>query len=71
MELAAAKMVGAGLAVVGLGGVVGIGNIFAAGEHHRSHPLRGSRVRSRHAGICAGRGHRAYALLISFLILFT
>jgi F-type H+-transporting ATPase subunit c len=73
MELAAAKMIGAGLAVIGLFGVgIGIGNIFsslitAVGRNpaSRSHVFGISML-----GFALVEAVALYALLIAFLILY-
>ncbi len=74
MELAAAKMIGAGLAVIGLSGVgAGIGNIFSSliGSVARN-PAAKSQVFGRAMlGFALVEAVALYALLISFLILFT
>ena len=73
MEIEAAKLIGAGLAVIGLGGVgIGIGNIFST--------LIGSVARNPAAleqvqgfawiGFALVEAVALYALLIAFLILF-
>ena len=74
MELDAAKMVGAGLAVIGLGGVgAGIGNIFASliGSIVRNPAARGQVFGLSMLGFALVEAVALYALLISFLILFT
>ena len=74
MELDAAKMVGAGLAVIGLGGVgAGIGNIFASliGSIARNPAARGPVFGLSMLGFALVEAVALYALLISFLILFT
>lgn len=74
MELAAAKMVGAGLAVIGLGGVgVGIGNIFSSliGSIARNPAARSQVFGLAMLGFALVEAVALYALLISFLILFT
>jgi len=74
MELAAAKMVGAGLAVIGLGGVgAGIGNIFASliGSIARNPAARSQVFGLAMLGFALVEAVALYALLISFLILFT
>lgn len=74
MELEAAKMVGAGLAVIGLGGVgVGIGNIFAAlvNTIGRNPAAAGAVFGRAMLGFALVEAVALYALLISFLILFT
>ena len=74
MELDAAKMVGAGLAVIGLGGVgAGIGNIFASliGSIACNPAARGQVFGLSMLGFALVEAVALYALLISFLILFT
>jgi F-type H+-transporting ATPase subunit c len=74
MELDAAKMVGAGLAVIGLGGVgAGIGNIFSSliGSIARNPAARGQVFGLAMLGFALVEAVALYALLISFLILFT
>ena len=74
MELDAAKMIGAGLAVIGLGGVgAGIGNIFASLINSIArNPASGGQVFGlAMLGFALVEAVALYALLISFLILFT
>ena len=74
MELDAAKMIGAGLAVIGLGGVgAGIGNIFASliSSIARNPASRGQVFGLSMLGFALVVAVALYALLISFLILFT
>ena len=74
MDLDAAKMVGAGLAVIGLGGVgAGIGNIFASliGSIARNPAARDQVFGLSMLGFALVEAVALYALLISFLILFT
>ena len=74
MELDAAKMVGAGLAVLGLGGVgTGIGNIFSSliGSVARNPSARGQVFGMAILGFALVEAVALYALLIAFLILFT
>ena len=74
MELDAAKMIGAGLAVIGLSGVgAGIGHIFAALiEAIARNPSAEGKVFPRAMlGFALVEAVALYALLISFLILFT
>jgi F-type H+-transporting ATPase subunit c len=73
MDLASAKMIGAGLAVVALAGVgVGIGNIFAAlvnaiGRNPSARPkIFGIGI----LGFALTEAVALYALVIAFLILF-
>ncbi len=73
MDLAAAKMIGAGLAVIGLGGVgAGIGNIFASMiASGARNPGAIPRVQLfMWIGFALVEAVALYALLISFLILF-
>ena len=74
MELDAAKMVGAGLAVIGLGGVgAGIGNIFSSliGSIARNPAARDQVFGLAMLGFALVEAVALYALLIAFLILFT
>ena len=74
MELDAAKMIGAGLAVIGLGGVgAGIGNIFASliSSISRNPAARPQVFPMSMLGFALVEAVALYALLISFLILFT
>ncbi|MCG8512484.1 MAG: ATP synthase subunit C family protein [Rhodospirillales bacterium] len=74
MELDAAKMIGAGLAVIGLGGVgAGIGNIFSSliGSIARNPAARSQVFGLAMLGFALVEAVALYALLISFLILFT
>ena len=74
MELAAAKMIGAGLAVIGLSGVgIGIGNIFSSliGSVARNPAARSQVFGLAMLGFALVEAVALYALLISFLILFT
>ncbi|MBL4614964.1 MAG: F0F1 ATP synthase subunit C [Magnetovibrio sp.] len=73
MELEAAKMIGAGLAVIGLGGVgAGIGNIFASLiSAIARNPASESKVFGRAIlGFALVEAVALYALVIAFLILF-
>ena len=73
MEVAAAKLIGAGLAVIGLGGVgAGIGNIFASMISSGARtPGALARVQLfMWIGFALVEAVALYALLISFLILF-
>lgn len=74
MELAAAKMIGAGLAVIGLFGVgIGIGNIFSSliTSVARNPAARSQVFGLAILGFALVEAVALYALLISFLILFT
>lgn len=74
MELDAAKMIGAGLAVIGLSGVgVGIGSIFSSliGSIARNPATRPQIFPLAMLGFALVEAVALYALLISFLILFT
>jgi len=74
MNLDAAKMIGAGLAVIGVGGVgVGIGNIFSSliSSIDRNPASRGQVCGLAMLGFALVEAVALYALLISFLILFT
>jgi F-type H+-transporting ATPase subunit c len=81
MELEAAKMIGAGLAVIGLSGVgVGIGNIFSslissiarnpASSIARNPATRPQIFPMAMLGFALVEAVALYALLISFLVLF-
>jgi F-type H+-transporting ATPase subunit c len=73
MELLAAKMIGAGLAVIGLGGVgAGIGNIFSSliGSIARNPAARSQVFGLAMLGFALVEAVALYALLVSFLILF-
>ncbi|MBL6600685.1 MAG: ATP synthase subunit C family protein [Alphaproteobacteria bacterium] len=74
MELDAAKMIGAGLAVIALAGVgVGIGNIFSSlvSSIARNPAARGEVFGIGILGFALTEAIALFALLISFLILFT
>lgn len=74
MELAAAKMIGAGLAVIGLSGVgAGIGNIFSSliASIARNPASRSQVFGLAMLGFALVEAVALYALLIAFLILFT
>jgi len=74
MELDAAKMIGAGLAVIGLSGVgIGIGNIFSSliNSIARNPAARAQVFPLGMLGFALVEAVALYALLISFLILFT
>ena len=74
MEVEAAKMIGAGLAVIALAGVgIGIGNIFSAlvTSIARNPASRGQVFGLAMLGFALVEAVALYALLISFLILFT
>ncbi|WP_316979301.1 F0F1 ATP synthase subunit C [Shumkonia mesophila] len=73
MEILAAKMIGAGLAVIGLGGVgAGIGNIFSSliGSIARNPAARSQVFGLAMLGFALVEAVALYALLVSFLILF-
>ncbi len=73
MEFAAAKLIGAGLAVIGLGGVgTGIGNIFASliSSIARNPAARGQVFGLAMLGFALVEAVALYALLIAFLVLF-
>ena len=73
MEVAAAKLIGAGLAVIGLGGVgAGIGNIFASMiASGARNPGAIPRVQLfMWIGFALVEAVALFALLIAFLILF-
>ncbi len=73
MDIEAAKLIGAGLAVIGLGGVgAGIGHIFAALiEGMARNPEAGNMIFPRALlGFALVEAVALYALLIAFLILF-
>ena len=74
MELDAAKMIGAGLAVIGRSGVgIGIGNIFSSliASIARNPAARPQVFPLGMLGFALVEAVALYALLISFLILFT
>ncbi len=73
MEIEAAKMIGAGLAVIGLGGVgTGIGNIFASliSAIARNPASEGQAFSRAILGFALVEAVALYALVIAFLILF-
>ena len=73
MDIEAAKMIGAGLAVIGLGGVgAGIGHIFASliSSIARNPASRPQVFPMSMLGFALVEAVALYALLISFLILF-
>ena len=73
MELAAAKLIGAGLAVFGLGGVgAGIGNIFSSliASIARNPAARSQVFGLAMLGFALVEAVALYGLLVSFLILF-
>ena len=74
MDLSSAKMIGAGLALVGLGGAgIGIGLIFASliSAIARNPAARPLVFPMSMLGFALVEAVALYALLISFLILFT
>lgn len=74
MELDAAKMIGAGLSVIGLFGVgIGIGNIFSSliASIARNPASRSQVFGIGMLGFALVEAVALYALLIAFLILFT
>ncbi len=74
MDLASAKMIGAGLAVIGLAGVgVGIGAIFSAlvSTIGRNPAARSNVFPLGMLGFALTEAVALYALLIAFLILYT
>ncbi len=74
MDLQSAKMIGAGLAVIGLGGVgAGIGSIFASliSSIARNPSARAQVFPMSMLGFALVEAVALYALLIAFLILFT
>ena len=74
MELEAAKMIGAGLAVIALACVgVGIGNIFSSlvSSIARNPAARGEVFGIGILGFALTEAIALFALLVSFLILFT
>lgn len=73
MEIAAAKLIGAGLAVIGLSGVgVGIGNIFASlvASVARNPATQPNIFRLSLIGFALVEAVALYALVISLVILF-
>ena len=74
MDAEAAKLLGAGLAVIGLGGVgIGIGSIFASliGSIARNPAARAQVFPMGMLGFALVEAVALYALLIAFLILFS
>jgi len=74
MDLASAKMIGAGLAVIALAGVgAGIGNIFAnlVASVGRNPAIRDTVFPIGILGFALTEAIALFALLIAFLILFT
>ncbi|MBV9836461.1 MAG: F0F1 ATP synthase subunit C [Alphaproteobacteria bacterium] len=74
MDLPSAKMIGAGIAVIALAGVgAGIGNIFASliSAIGRNPAARGQVFGLGMLGFALTEAVALFALLISFLILFT
>jgi F-type H+-transporting ATPase subunit c len=74
MDLASAKMIGAGIAVIALAGVgAGIGNIFASliSSIGRNPAARQQVFGLGMLGFALTEAVALFALLISFLILFT
>lgn len=74
MDLASAKMIGAGIAVIALAGVgVGIGNIFAAlvSSISRNPASRSDVFPLGMLGFALTEAVALYALLIAFLVLYT
>lgn len=73
MEVEAAKLVGAGLAVIGLGGVgMGIGNIFSSfiSSVARNPAARNIVFPFTMLGFALVEAIALFALLIAFLVLF-
>ena len=73
MDPAAAKLIGAGLAAIGVAGAgVGIGNIFAAAISAlaRNPAARGDVQTPMYVGFALTEAVALYALLISFLVLY-
>jgi F-type H+-transporting ATPase subunit c len=73
MDLASAKQIGAGLAVIGLAGAgVGIGNIFAAlvSSIARNPSARDNVFGLAILGFALTEAVALYALVIAFIILF-
>jgi len=73
MDLASAKMIGAGLAVIALAGVgVGIGNIFATlvSSLARNPSARGEVLTLAWIGFALTEAVALYALVIAFIIMF-
>ena len=74
MDLASAKMIGAGLAVIALAGVgAGIGNIFAnlVASVGRNPTIRDTVFPIGILGFALTEAIALFALLVAFLILFT
>jgi F-type H+-transporting ATPase subunit c len=73
MDVEAAKLIGAGLAVIGLGGVgIGIGNIFASfvTAVARNPAAQAKVFPFTMLGFALVEAVALYALLIAFLVLF-
>jgi F-type H+-transporting ATPase subunit c len=73
MEVAAAKAIGAGLAMIGvIGAGIGVGTIFAAliGGIARNPSVEGTMFGRAMLGMALTEAVALYALVIAFLILF-
>jgi F-type H+-transporting ATPase subunit c len=73
MEIEAAKMIGAGLAAIGLGGVgVGIGNVFATtiATIGRNPSIQARVGALMWIGFALVEAIGLYALLVAFIVLF-
>jgi F-type H+-transporting ATPase subunit c len=73
MEIEAAKMIGAGLAAIGLGGVgVGIGNLFATtiATIGRNPSIQARVGALMWIGFALVEAIGLYALLVAFIVLF-
>ncbi len=74
MDLASAKLIGAGLSVIGIGGVgIGIGNIFAAlvSSLARNPSARSTVFGLAILGFALTEAVALYQLVFSFIILFS
>jgi len=74
MDPAAAKMIGAGLAAIGLGGVgVGIGNVFATtiATIGRNPSIQSRVAALMWIGFALVEAIGLYALLVAFIVLFS
>ena len=72
MEAEAAKLIGAGIAVLPLLGVgIGIGNIFSSLVNSIArNPSARNDVFYRHSGLCPNRSDCIVALVVALLLLF-
>jgi F-type H+-transporting ATPase subunit c len=73
MEIAAAKLIGAGLATIGLAGVgAGVGTVFSAlvNAYSRNPALKQQLFRYTLLGFALTEAIRLFALMMAFLILY-